>query len=72
MKYKRFLIFGYDRYYPSGGLEDVINEFDTVEEVKEMFILNNKEIKHIERDCDFYEILDLQEGLEININDLFK
>ena len=29
---KRFMIFAYSSYYPSGGLEDVINSFDTLEE----------------------------------------
>lgn len=29
---KRFLYFAYDGYYPSGGLSDVLAEFDTLEE----------------------------------------
>jgi hypothetical protein len=29
---KRFLLFAFDSCYPSGGLSDVIKEFDTSEE----------------------------------------
>ena len=29
---KRFLVFGYDTYYPSGGMRDLEFSFDTVEE----------------------------------------
>ena len=32
MSYKRFLLFGFDTYYPVGGLYDVVGSFETVEE----------------------------------------
>ena len=32
MKDKRFLVFGCDSYYPSGGMDDRIASFDTIEE----------------------------------------
>ena len=32
---KRFLLFGYDHYYPCGGWEDFIGDFDTLGEAKD-------------------------------------
>lgn len=29
---KKFIAFGFDDYYPSGGLEDIRGSFDTIEE----------------------------------------
>lgn len=40
-EYKRFLAFGYGAYYPSGGLEDCEESFDTIE-------LAHNSIKHYE------------------------
>lgn len=31
---KRYIIFGYDQYYPMGGWSDKIGEFDNLEEAK--------------------------------------
>lgn len=31
-QYKRFLLFSFADYYPSGGLGDLIGEYDTAEE----------------------------------------
>lgn len=35
MKLKRFLLFTYDDFYPSGGWNDFKGSFDTLEEAKE-------------------------------------
>lgn len=32
---KKFLLFGYDAYYPSGGWNDFEGSFDTIDEAKE-------------------------------------
>ena len=32
MKYKQYIVFAFDRYYPIGGLSDVIGDFDELEE----------------------------------------
>jgi hypothetical protein len=32
---KRFMVFSFPEYYPSGGLSDVIGDYDTIEEAKE-------------------------------------
>lgn len=31
---KKFLLFGHDTYYPSGGWGDFIGDFDTIEEAQ--------------------------------------
>src|SRR5690625_3634979 len=33
----RYLLFGYANYYPSGGMNDVITQFSTIEEITEYF-----------------------------------
>jgi hypothetical protein len=33
-KYKKYILFAYDQYYPLGGLEDVRGEADTMEELQ--------------------------------------
>jgi hypothetical protein len=35
MKHKKYILFQYDQYYPSGGLGDIRGSFDTLEEAKE-------------------------------------
>jgi len=32
MKYKEYIVFGIDEYYPHGGLSDIIGDFDALEE----------------------------------------
>lgn len=52
----RFLLFSYSDYYPSGGLEDLVLQFNTIEELKEVdtFYIN-----------DYVEIYDFKVGKEI-------
>ena len=33
-KMKKYLLFTFDRYYPSGGMYDLSGSFDTVEEAR--------------------------------------
>ena len=33
-KVKNFILFGGDRYYPSGGWEDYVNSYETLEEAR--------------------------------------
>ena len=33
--YKKYILFQYDKFYPRGGLMDIIGSFDTIEEAKE-------------------------------------
>jgi hypothetical protein len=32
---KRFMLFSFPEYYPSGGIGDVLKDFDSLEEAKE-------------------------------------
>lgn len=54
---KRYLVFAYDYYYPSGGSSEVEGEFNTLEELKNY----NPETNWDFRKLDNIEILDLQE-----------
>lgn len=47
-------------YYPSGGMSDCDGDFDTVKEIQEY-------IKTQEYKCDYYEVIDLETGEEINL-----
>lgn len=49
---KRYLLFGYDNYYPSGGQHDVVDSFDSLDELKEF-------IKDSIYKLDYYDILDM-------------
>tara|TARA_R110000744_G_scaffold295374_2_gene405429 strand:+ start:182 stop:361 length:180 start_codon:yes stop_codon:yes gene_type:complete len=40
MKYKKYIIFEFCNYYPTGGLDDISNSVDTVEEYEELGIKN--------------------------------
>lgn len=48
---KRFLLFSFPEFYPSGGFEDFVECFDTIEDAKEYHESHNvdyyKEIYHI-------------------------
>lgn len=58
MKYKRFMVFTYDNYYPSGGLCDCCESFDKIEDAFEL--LNRNVYDHI-------EVFDRIEGVEVDI-----
>lgn len=53
MKPKRFLLFQYDQYYPSGGWSDLSGSFNTVEEAR---ICAKKELRTTN------EVIDLETG----------
>ena len=52
----RFLLFSYAEYYPCGGLDDLILQFNTVEELKEV---DTSDIS------DYIEVYDFKAGKEI-------
>ncbi len=35
---KKYILFAYLNYYPSGGLSDIVGDFDTLEEAKEEIV----------------------------------
>lgn len=34
-KYKKYIIFTFDNYYPNGGINDLTGDFDTIKECRE-------------------------------------
>lgn len=48
---KRYLLFGFYRYYPNGGLDDIIADFNDINE------LNLDELYY---NYDYYQLLDLK------------
>lgn len=62
MKYRRFLVFGYDNFYPCGGASDVVGSFDTLAEAQ-VKIASARSYPTPEGHIairDRYEILDLE------------
>ena len=51
---KRFLLFGFDNYYPMGGMNDFVGDFDSREEARADANINGGR--------DFYQILDTESG----------
>lgn len=62
-KYKRFVVFRYERYYASGGVGDIAFDSDSLIDAL-------KWVKGQEEKDDFIELCDLQNGLkEINVKE---
>jgi hypothetical protein len=55
-KMERFLLFGYDDYYPQGADNDVVGSFDTMEEVRAAIVSEKMPFQN-------YAVLDLQERI---------
>lgn len=55
---KRFLIFGFDTYYPGGGMGDMVDSFGTIPEAID-FINRNS--------FDCYEVYDRVKGISVDI-----
>jgi hypothetical protein len=51
--YKRFLVFAMDRYYPSGGIDDVKKSFDDADEAIEFAKSGDDLVSY-----DFVEVFD--------------
>lgn len=58
---KRYLVFKYDQYYPSGGLNDVYAEADTLEEAYSLAAGSF---------YDYVEIFDRIDGVYLPIKEL--
>lgn len=63
---KRYLVFGFDQYYPAGGMNDFIEAFDKEEEIDEYFIQKRKEKGNHFSSCDHYHVLDIHTGHQWN------
>ena len=55
--YKRFLLFGYNSFYPAGGSGDVVDSFATLEEAKVRMRQNGR---------DFFDVLDFEKRMWID------
>ncbi len=55
---KRYALFAGDQYYPSGGWDDFIGTYDSVEDALEA---EAKRTRH-----DWYQIVDLTTGEQVN------
>lgn len=53
---KKFVLFQYEGYYPTGGLGDVTGSFDTLEEAKEAVTKKRKDTNEVV-DRDTWEIV---------------
>jgi len=49
---KRFMIFAYDSYYPSGGMHDFQADFDTIEEAQ----------LYIQNECGGWQCVDIYDS----------
>lgn len=55
---KRYLLFRFDRFYPTGGWNDFSAAYDTIEEAREFGKLPGG---------DYYQIVDSHTGVEIEL-----
>lgn len=62
-----FLLFAYDQYYPCGGINDIISQTDTMEEMVEE-IKNDKELKKRLDSCDHVELYNVVEQRIYKLN----
>jgi hypothetical protein len=61
VKDKRFLLFTYLDYYPSGGMSDLMESFDTIDECKQ-YISKQENLL-----MDNYDIYDRVQGMEVDL-----
>ena len=67
-----FQLFGYDDYYPGGGINDIVGQTDTMEEMVEK-IKNDEVFKKRIDTCDHVELYDVvEQKLYKLINDRFE
>lgn len=59
---KRYLLFKIERYYPSGGMDDLVEDFDSIEVAKAVFNKSTDKGKYV-----FWYIYDLQTKEEIEL-----
>jgi hypothetical protein len=63
----RYLIFNYNTYYPSGGMEDFICSIDSLDNLKEILKESKDDMFHV------YDILKNEYAIEeMYISDYFK
>ena len=70
---KRYLVFGFDEYYPCGGLGDLEGSFDTIEDAI-AFIKKGKPLKRLHGEIiyyrsEYYQLYDRRNGVLIDIEE---
>lgn len=56
---KRYMLFGFDHYYPRGGMNDLIGTFESNEEANDYFIKLHKDGEYIIK-YDEYQLFDTE------------
>lgn len=71
MTYKRYIVFGFNKYYPCGGFNDYLGDYDSVTEIDELIEKraggwDDKETWHFNgRESERFQIFDCQERVLI-------
>lgn len=60
---KRYFLFGFDNLYPSGGMGDFIEDFDSVENAIERIKKQINENSFPEYESDHYEVFDTKKNV---------
>lgn len=55
---KRYFVFGYYKYYPRGGMNDFLANFETEEEANN-YVSDKRKSTAIDYDYDYYEVVDI-------------
>ena len=69
---KRYILFGFDNYYPGGGLNDIVESFDSISEIQPYIddvirtVYNNG---YRSPGYDQYQIFDLETRTEVFLPD---
>lgn len=69
IKYKRYMVFGYNDYYPRGGTDDLIAEAETFEDLCALFSFRKKQLICDSVGFETFQILDLVERAEFDIDE---
>ena len=61
MRYKKYIVFGFNNFYAIGGLEDIIGDFDDFEDAKKCETNSNRDCTEI-IDRDTWEEVSIEKG----------
>ena len=61
----RFLLFSYPEYYPCGGVGDLCISFNTVKELEDNYLKNERSLS------EYIDVFDTKTGRTINESDSF-
>lgn len=73
-KIKRYLIFAYGQYYPSGGWSDFKESYDSLEDAQTAFsqMLKDSELVPAYNRCEYGEIVDSETGEYVDRRDPYE